>query len=69
MLKSILQPTLVIGISSDILCPVQEQHFLSHHIIRSTYAEIDSAYGHDGFIIESSKISFHLQRWLNELSL
>ena len=63
-LKSILQPTLVIGISSDILCPVVEQQYLAHHIISATYAEIDSAYGHDGFIIEAEKISFHLRRWL-----
>ena len=69
VLKGILQPTLVIGISSDILCPVQEQQFLAHHIIRSVYSEIDSAYGHDGFIIESAKISFHLQRWLSGLSV
>ncbi|MBE7169947.1 MAG: homoserine O-acetyltransferase [Williamsia sp.] len=64
VLKTILQPTLVIGISSDILCPVVEQQYLAHHIIGSTYAEIDSIYGHDGFIIESATISYHLQRWL-----
>lgn len=66
VLKTILQPTLIIGISSDILCPVHEQQYLAHHIISSTYAEIDSSSGHDGFIIESVKISYHLQRWLNE---
>ena len=66
VLKTIMQPTLIIGISSDILCPVTEQLYLSHHIISSTYAEIDSAYGHDGFIIESAKISYHLGRWLGE---
>ena len=65
VLKTILQPALIIGISSDILCPLQEQHYLAHHIISSTYAEIDSAYGHDGFIIESAAISYHLQQWLN----
>ncbi len=66
VLKGILQPVLIIGVSSDILCPVQEQQYLAHHIISSTYNEIDSAYGHDGFIIESGKISFHLNRWLRE---
>lgn len=68
VLKTILQPALIIGVSSDILCPLQEQQYLARHIIRSTYAEIDSAYGHDGFIIESTAISYHLHRWLDDES-
>lgn len=58
--------TLVIGISSDILFPVNEQQYLAQHIPGAIYHEIDSPYGHDGFLIETSLISKHLK---NELSL
>ena len=64
VLKSIRQRTLIIGISSDILCPVQEQQFIARHIPDSTFIEIDSNYGHDGFMVESEKISAHLSNWL-----
>jgi homoserine O-acetyltransferase len=65
VLKTILQRTLIIGISSDILCPLAEQHFLTKHIPHSTLIEIDSDYGHDGFMVESQKISYHLTQWLS----
>ena len=45
--------TLVIGISSDILYPVVEQHYLAKHIEGATYVEFDSIYGHDSFLIET----------------
>jgi homoserine O-acetyltransferase/O-succinyltransferase len=64
LLKSILQKTLIIGISSDILCPLQEQQFLARHIPNATFIEIDSHYGHDGFMVESEKISAHVRNWL-----
>lgn len=65
-LSLIRAKTLVIGISSDILFPVNEQQYLAQHIPGATYHEIDSPYGHDGFLIETSLISKHLK---NELSL
>ncbi len=49
--------TLVIGISSDLLFPTEEQIFLAKHIPEAEYAEIESLYGHDGFLIENDKIS------------
>jgi homoserine O-acetyltransferase len=48
--------TLLIGIKSDVLFPVTEQIFLNDHIPYSVYFEIDSLYGHDGFLIETEKI-------------
>ncbi|MEJ7738928.1 MAG: homoserine O-acetyltransferase [Chitinophagaceae bacterium] len=65
VLRDITQRTLIIGISSDILCPVAEQEFLARHMKQATLIEIDSAYGHDGFMVESEKISYYLLRWLN----
>lgn len=60
LLRRFTQRTLIIGISSDILCPIQEQKFLAAHIPGSTFIEIDSSYGHDGFIVEAERISKHL---------
>ena len=64
ILAGIAQPTLIIGIDSDILCPLEEQRFLAKHLPQASLVEIDSAYGHDGFMVESEKISRHLGQWL-----
>ncbi|UAY52996.1 homoserine O-acetyltransferase MetX [Ferruginibacter albus] len=66
VLQSIHQKTLLIGISSDILCPLIEQHFLANNLPNSTLIEIDSSYGHDGFMVESKLISQHLGEWLGD---
>lgn len=65
VLKTITQPTLLIGISSDILCPTSEQRYMSEHMPRCTYQEINSVYGHDGFLVEYEIISGYLSKWLN----
>ncbi len=56
VLKSIQPETLIIGISSDHLCPVAEQKMLAQHIPNSKFVEINSPYGHDGFLIEGKMI-------------
>ncbi len=66
ILKTISQRTLIIGISSDILCPLIEQRFLTKHIPNAAMIEIDSDYGHDGFMVESKIISQHLAEWLGD---
>lgn len=60
-LSTIIAKTVVIGITSDVLFPVNEQHFLAKYISQATYAEIDSLYGHDGFLIETAKIKAVLE--------
>jgi homoserine O-acetyltransferase len=65
-LGTIHQPTLIIGILGDILCPVDEQRFMAAHLPDSQLIEIESAYGHDGFIIETEQITTHLRLWLQE---
>lgn len=64
ILQTFRQKTLIIGISSDILCPLHEQELLAQHIPDSTLIEIDSPYGHDGFITEAEKISKALREWI-----
>ncbi len=65
VLKEISQRTLIIGIHSDILCPLAEQEFLARYIPDATLRAIDSAYGHDGFIVETAIISREINKWLN----
>ncbi len=64
LLQKIHQPTLIVGISSDILCPLSEQEYLATHIPGATLIDIHSNYGHDGFMVESAIISQHLMDWL-----
>jgi homoserine O-acetyltransferase len=65
-LRNISAKTLVIGISSDILFPPEEQKYLATHIRGAAYAEIDSFYGHDGFLIETKTISKIIKRFLKD---
>jgi len=60
-LRTVKANTLCIGISSDILFPPTEQKFLKEHIPHARYEEIDSFYGHDGFLIETEKLTQKLK--------
>jgi len=64
VLKTIRAKTLIIGISSDFLCPVAEQKFLAKHIPGAHYVEINSPYGHDGFLIEGKQIGDAITQFL-----
>ncbi|TAL60749.1 MAG: homoserine O-acetyltransferase [Bacteroidetes bacterium] len=57
VLKKLKTKTLIIGISSDILCPNAEQKFLAKHLPKASLKIIDSTYGHDGFLIEWGKLT------------
>jgi homoserine O-acetyltransferase len=65
VLNSIRNKTLIIGITSDLLCPLQELQVLADHIPDATFAAIDSLYGHDGFLVETTAITLHLSSWLS----
>lgn len=64
VLRRMTHNTMIMGIGSDILCPVQEQKFMTAHMPNAHYVELDSAYGHDGFLVETEKISEAIQQWL-----
>lgn len=64
VLASIRQKTMIVGIRTDLLCPLAETQFLSDHIPLNVYHVIDSPYGHDGFITEHRQITELLQEWL-----
>jgi len=63
-LKTIRTNTLVIGMDTDILFPVSEQKFLATYISGAKYKELSSLYGHDGFLIETEKISDMISHFL-----
>lgn len=64
ILRQIKQHTLVIGINTDILCPLVEQALLVKYMPNASLVTIASEYGHDGFMVESSQISSCLFQWL-----
>ena len=49
--------TIVLGITTDNLFPVDEQKFIADCVPEADYFELDSKYGHDGFLIETTKIT------------
>jgi homoserine O-acetyltransferase len=51
-LEGIKAKTLVVGIETDFLFPVSEQKFLAQHIPHAELEIIQSAFGHDGFLVE-----------------
>jgi homoserine O-acetyltransferase len=63
-LQQITAAALVIGLTSDILFPLSEQKYLATHIPNAKYAEIDSVYGHDGFLLEYEAIEKEIMQFL-----
>ena len=56
-LHKIKANTLVIGVTSDILFPIEEQQRIADSIPKANFATIDSLYGHDGFLIETEQLT------------
>jgi homoserine O-acetyltransferase/O-succinyltransferase len=52
-LAEITARTLVVGISSDLLFPVEEQKYLAEHIPNAQLEVMDSNFGHDGFLADA----------------
>lgn len=68
VLSSLTIPVTIIGIKSDLLIPVEEQQFLAEHLPLGIYHEIDSTFGHDGFLIEVPQINAILALHFKRLS-
>ena len=70
VLGSITHPTLVLGIESDRLFPIEQQHELAQHIPGSVSGKealaLESPYGHDGFLIESDRVGEALRKLLED---
>ena len=64
-LSQINIPTQVIGIDTDVLLPPNLQRYLAKHLANAEYVEIRSAYGHDGFLIETPQLTKQISQFLN----
>ena len=70
-LKNVLQkmtmPSLIMGITSDVLYPEPEQLALVAGLPNAEYARISSPHGHDAFLIEFPQLAARLRRFLGGL--
>lgn len=66
VLREIKARTLVIGIDSDTLFPVEEQRFLQQKIPDAEFGLIESAHGHDSFLIDYDKLNVLIYDFLAE---
>ncbi|MFA9372198.1 MAG: homoserine O-acetyltransferase [Labilibaculum antarcticum] len=65
-LNEITSRTLVIGVNSDQIFPIQEQRFLANNIPNAEFLEINSIYGHDGFLLEQEQLTQVLKTFLSD---
>lgn len=56
-LKRITAQTLVVGITTDLIFTPDEMRTLAAQIPNSTYHEIASPFGHDGFLVEHEQLN------------
>lgn len=66
VLASIDVPALVVGISSDVLYPLEEQEELAAHLPQAELKVIESPHGHDAFLIEQDDLAAYLTPWLEQ---
>lgn len=63
VLRLISQPALVVSVSTDALYPPEEQKVLAEHLPRAQYEMLESAHGHDGFLIETEELGIKIARF------
>lgn len=59
-------PTLVIGLTTDIIFTPAEMRSLASMIPGARYAEIDSPFGHDGFLVEADQLNDLLKPFIDD---
>ena len=62
-LSKIKANVLSVGISTDLLFPPSEQKFIADNINNAVYEEIDSFYGHDGFLVETKEMTLIIKEF------
>ena len=63
-LAQLEQPTLVMGVDSDVLYPMHEQEELASMIKQAAFVRIHSLEGHDGFLLEQEQIGAQIIQFL-----
>jgi len=69
VLESIEQPSLVVGIESDVLYPLSEQEELARHLPRATLEVLAGPHGHDSFLIELDALNEIVGAWRAEANV
>jgi homoserine O-acetyltransferase len=69
VLRKIEQPTLVIGMDSDLLYPLHEQRELADNMPRAELAVLSASHGHDSFLIEIEALESMVSAWRRRLDL
>lgn len=64
-LKRITAQTTVVGLTTDIIFTPEEMRTLHSQIPESRYFEIDSPFGHDGFLVEHEQLNAILNPLMN----
>jgi homoserine O-acetyltransferase len=67
-LSKISAEVLCVGIKSDLLFPTDDQKFITAHSNGAEYVEIDSFYGHDGFLIETEVVTDVIRKFWEKTS-
>jgi homoserine O-acetyltransferase len=65
-LSEVKANTLVIGIENDVLFPTTEQRYLGDNIKDAAFHVVKSAYGHDGFLIETNALTNIIGNFLKD---
>ena len=64
-LRAIQTPVLVVGISSDVLYPVAEVRAHAECLPNARYWELESAHGHDAFLMDAAGLNMQVYEFLN----
>jgi len=67
-LKRIKANVVCVGIKSDLLFPTDDQKFITANTSNAEYVEIDSFYGHDGFLIETEIVTDVVRKFWEKTS-
>lgn len=65
-LRNISVPTLVVGLSTDIIFTPAEMLRLADLIPNASYHQIDSPFGHDGFLVEHEQLNKILKPFIEQ---
>ncbi|GMF11121.1 unnamed protein product [Phytophthora lilii] len=65
-LGSLSQPSLIIGVDSDVLYPLSEQQQIANGLPNAQFAALSSPHGHDGFLLGQEEISQLTKKFLAE---
>jgi homoserine O-acetyltransferase len=67
VLARIAQPTLVIGIDTDVLYPLAEQRELAAGIPHARLVVLEAPHGHDSFLIDVDAVNDIVIAWRQEV--